>query len=49
MLSEPTDPNPARRFDPQRALQLAAQTFEIEAQTLHALAARQSESFTRSV
>ena len=49
MLSEPTDPNPARRFDPQRALQLAAQTFEIEAQALHALAARQGEGFTRSV
>jgi arabinose-5-phosphate isomerase len=41
--------NPAAGFDPQRALQLAAQTFEIEAQALHALAGRQGEGFTRSV
>jgi len=49
MLSEPTDVNSTRSFDPQRALQLAAQTFEIEAQALHALATRQGEGFTRSV
>jgi arabinose-5-phosphate isomerase len=49
MLSEPTDVNSARSFDPQRVLQLAAQTFEIEAQALQALAARQGEGFTRSV
>ena len=49
MLSEPIAVNPARSFDPQRALQLAARTFEIEAQALHALAARQGEGFTRSV
>jgi arabinose-5-phosphate isomerase len=41
--------NPARPFDPQRALQLAAETFQIEAQALLALAARQGEHFTRSV
>ena len=49
MLSEPTDVKAAHRFDAQRALQLAARTFEIEAQALHALAARQGEGFTRSV
>jgi len=41
--------NPARSFDPQRALRLAAQTFEIEANALHGLAARQGEGFVRSV
>ena len=41
--------NPARRFDAQRALQLAASTFEIEAQALQALAARQGEGFTSGV
>ena len=41
--------NPARPFDSQRALQLAAETFQIEAQALLALAARQGEHFTRSV
>jgi arabinose-5-phosphate isomerase len=41
--------SPARNFDPQRALQLAAQTFEIEARALHALATRQGDGFTRSV
>lgn len=41
--------NPASRFDAQRALSLAAQTFEIEARALLALAARQGEGFTRSV
>jgi arabinose-5-phosphate isomerase len=41
--------SPQRRFDAQRALQLAAQTFEIEAQALQGLAARQGEGFTRSV
>jgi len=41
--------NPAHPFDPQRALQLAARTFDIEAQALQGLAARQGEGFTRSV
>jgi arabinose-5-phosphate isomerase len=41
--------NPAHRFDAQRALLLAAQTFDIEARALLALAARQGEGFTRSV
>jgi arabinose-5-phosphate isomerase len=41
--------NASRGFDPQRALLLAAQTFEIEAQALLSLAARQDEGFTRSV
>ena len=41
--------NPARPFDAQRALQLAAETFEIEARALLALAARQGEGLTRSV
>ncbi len=39
----------ARPFDPQRALQLAVQTFEIEAAALHALAGRQGESFVAAV
>ena len=41
--------NDASRYDPARALQLAARTFEIEAQALLGLAARQGEGFTRSV
>jgi arabinose-5-phosphate isomerase len=41
--------NPAHRFDAQRALLLAAQTFDIEARALLALAARQGEGFTHSV
>jgi arabinose-5-phosphate isomerase len=36
-------------FDPQRALQLAHQTFEIEAKALLGLKARQGESFTEAV
>ncbi|MBI3368525.1 MAG: KpsF/GutQ family sugar-phosphate isomerase [Burkholderiales bacterium] len=36
-------------FDPQRALRLAAQTFEIEAQALKAVAARQGAGFTQAV
>ena len=36
-------------FDPQRALALARQTFEIEAAALHGLAARQGEGFTGAV
>lgn len=36
-------------FDPQRALQLAERTFEIEAQALLGLKARLSESFPRAV
>ncbi len=36
-------------FDAQRALALAAQTFEIEAAALKGLAARQGEGFTRAV
>ncbi len=43
------DVNPARRFDPQRALRLAGETFEIEAQALRALGPRQGEGFTRAV
>ena len=41
-----TSPRP---FDTRRALRLAAQTFEIEAAALHALAARQGESFVDAV
>ncbi|HSW07562.1 KpsF/GutQ family sugar-phosphate isomerase [Aquabacterium sp.] len=41
-----TSPMP---FDPQRALALAAQTFEIEADALRALTARQGEGFTGAV
>ncbi len=37
------------RFDAQRAVQLAAQTFEIEARALLGLAARQGEGFARAV
>ena len=36
-------------FDPQRALQLAYQTFDIESQALLGLKTRQGESFTRAV
>ena len=36
-------------FDAQRALTLAAQTFEIEARALSALAARQGEGFVQAV
>ena len=36
-------------FDAQRALQLAHETFEIEARALLGLKARQGESFTRAV
>ncbi len=39
----------APRFDPRRALQLAARTFEIEARALQALAARQGEGFAAAV
>ena len=38
-----------RPFDPRRALQLAAQTFEIEAAALRGLSARQGEGFTGAV
>jgi len=37
------------RFDAQRALALATQTFEIEARALNALAARQGDGFVRAV
>jgi len=36
-------------FDPQRALQLAAETIEIEAQALRGLKARQGDGFARAV
>jgi arabinose-5-phosphate isomerase len=42
-------PGNAGRFSPERALALAASTFEIEARALLALAARQGEGFTRTV
>src|SRR5574343_1615214 len=41
-----TQPRP---FDARRALQLAAQTFEIEARALLGLAARQGQGFTGAV
>jgi arabinose-5-phosphate isomerase len=44
-----TPDNPAPRVDPERALALAAQTFEIEATALLALRARQGEAFARAV
>ena len=40
---------PARPFDAERALRLAARTFEIESRALLALAARQGEGFARAV
>jgi arabinose-5-phosphate isomerase len=40
---------PPRPFDPERALQLAARTFEIEARALLGLAARQTADFARAV
>lgn len=45
----PVRPVAPPHFDPARALQLAAQTFEIEARALLALAARQGEGFARAV
>ena len=46
----PSTPLPlAPPFDPQRALKLAAQTFEIEAKALTDLAARQGQGFTDTV
>ena len=39
----------AAGFSPERALELAARTFEIEARALLALSARQGEGFTRAV
>lgn len=39
----------ARAFDPQRALQMAARTFEIEARALQGLAARQGTGFAAAV
>ena len=41
--------NASTPFDPQRALQLAVQTFDIEAQALLGLKARQGEDFARAV
>jgi arabinose-5-phosphate isomerase len=41
--------NPLHAFDPQRVLELAARTFDIEAQALLGLKARQGESFPRAV
>ncbi len=40
---------PVPSFDAQRALTLAAQTFEVEARALTALAARQGDGFVRAV
>ncbi len=49
-LNTPTPaPGEPGRFDPARALALAAQTFEIEARALLALSKRQGEGFTRAV
>ena len=42
-------PPPATGFDPGRALQLAARTFEIEARALLGLAARQGAGFAQAV
>jgi arabinose-5-phosphate isomerase len=42
-------PGAAGRFDAERSLALAAQTFEIEARAVQGLAARQGEGFTRAV
>jgi arabinose-5-phosphate isomerase len=44
-----TLPGTAGRFSPERALALAASTFEIEARALLALAARQGDGFTHAV
>ncbi len=41
--------SPAPSFDPARALELAAQTIDIEARALQALAARQGEGFASAV
>jgi arabinose-5-phosphate isomerase len=45
----PAPPDLNIEFDAQRALQLARQTFEIEAKALLELSARQGESFARTV
>ncbi len=47
MASSP--PKPATAFDPERARQLAARTFEIEARALLGLAARQGQGFADAV
>jgi arabinose-5-phosphate isomerase len=44
-LIQPSSTTTARSIDPARALALAAQTFDIEAQALQGLAARQGEGF----
>jgi arabinose-5-phosphate isomerase len=41
--------SPSNGFDPQRALQMAQRTFEIEARALHGLAARQGDAFAQAV
>jgi arabinose-5-phosphate isomerase len=41
--------SPSSGFDPQRALQMAQRTFEIEARALHGLAARQGDAFAQAV
>lgn len=45
----PTTAAPLRPFDPARALQLARDTFDIEARALQGLKARQGESFAATV
>ena len=45
----PSVPMPPQGFSPERALALAAQTFDIEARALQALAARQGEGFVQAV
>ena len=56
ILNRDVEPGPAqvvvaaaKTFDPQRALALAAETFEIEARALLGLKARQGQGFTQAV
>ena len=44
-----SSPTPPSLFDPERALRLARQTFDIEAQALLGLKLRQGDDFTRTV
>jgi arabinose-5-phosphate isomerase len=49
LFDRPMDRSAEPAFDPQRALQMAQRTFEIEARALQGLAARQGEAFAQAV
>jgi arabinose-5-phosphate isomerase len=49
LFDRPIDRSGESAFDPQRALQMAQRTFEIEARALQGLAARQGDAFAQAV